>query len=146
MAALPSSVVSWFASFLPGFRLIDGSDLQNMANASFSTKSGITALAGGGLASGTPVCSAAINEVLTCATDNDSVQLPPAVPGSQQMVINNSGHTAAVFAGLNPLTGAVDSIIANNSVAGAASVTLATTKVAIFACYAPGKWKELLTA
>src|ERR1700722_17848521 len=83
-----SSLLQLFPSFIPGKRLIDGSDLLTLVKMDFSAKSGLVALAGGGQA-GATVLSAYINEVGTVATTNDSVGLPLAIPGTSVIVIND---------------------------------------------------------
>lgn len=149
MSANPpfASVLQMLSSFVPGLRLIDGSDLQTQAKMLFQTVAGITALAGGGL-TGAPVLGLGNNEVDTVATNNDSVALPPAVPGLTINVYNATGQTLAVFAnGSNPNNAfTADTIIPSTTNVAAASQTIATAKVAQFFCFKAGIWKILLSS
>src|SRR6266481_6420132 len=113
--SLLSSVLALFPSFVPGNRLIDGGDLQSLANELFAAATGITALAGGGQTGATQL-AAALNRVDTCATNSDSVLLPQAIPGRQITVKNNTAQTLAIF-GIpsNPVTGAGDTIATSQS-------------------------------
>lgn len=127
---------SFFPQFIPGFRLVDGSDLNQFVTCVGSTKSGIVAHAGGGRASATALGSA-INQISTVATAADSVVLPPALAGNQMLVINNGAAAAQVFAnGSDTIDGT----------AGATGISLAADGKAIFACYANGKWASFLSA
>lgn len=143
--SLVSSMLALFPSFVSGSRLIDGGDLSALVSSLFSVKTGITALAGGGQAGATPL-PAAFNRVDTCASDNDSVMLPQAIPGAHVRVYNNSAHTLAVY-GIpnNPVTGAGDTIapIATNvQAATATGVTQATAVDTGYTCYVAGQWKQ----
>lgn len=147
--SLLSSILQLFPSFQPGSRLIDGGDLSALANQLFSTKTGITALAGGGQTGATPL-PAALNRIDTVASGNDSVMLPQAIPGTFVFVKNNTATSAQVF-GIpnNPVTGVGDTIATNSSntqVATGTGVALAGTKLAIYVCFEAGKWQTLLTA
>lgn len=97
---------------------------------------GITAHAGGGQGSATPL-PAAINRLTTVATAGDSVVLPAAAPGLQVMVVNSTATSANVF----PASGdAINALSAN------AAFALATTKAATFYCTNAGQWHSILTA
>ncbi len=114
----------------------------------FGVKTGVVALAGGGLSAATPQLSYGLNEVDTCASDSDSVVMPPAIPGSQGTVVYNaSGHTLAVFgAASNPSNAnAADVIIPSTTNTSATSQTIATAKTADFYCFKVGIWKMSLT-
>lgn len=94
--------------FIPGPRLIDGSDLNKaFAGQNFSTQSGIVAHAGGGSTSAYQLI-ATINKVDTVATANDSVILPKSSPGLDLFVVNNGANTLAVYP--NTTNGAADTI------------------------------------
>lgn len=145
-----NSIVQLFTSFVPGLRLVDGGELLEMANQLFSTKAGLTALAGGGQAGATPL-PAAINEVAVVAADNDSAMLPLAVPGAWCFVINDGAHSLQVFGNpANPNNGgAGDTIAPYNSVvqnATAVGVAQVTVKAALYVCFTAGKWKQFLSA
>lgn len=139
-----STLRQLWPSFVQGERLIDGRDLLNLAGLVTSVQAGLTALAGGG-ATTTVICNRFINEVSVCATNNDSVILPQALPGRTINIINDGAATLAIFPlQLNPATGVADAIIASGSAASGASVTQATTVTAAYYCISPGVWKQAL--
>ncbi len=124
--------------FSPGKGLEPGDDLTRLVNILFYAKGGIVALAGGG-AAGTQL-QAAINNVDTTATNNDSVVMPQAASiGTPCLVNNNGAATLAVFG-----QGA-DTILASGSVGavGAASVTQLTGVARQYVCVAVGLWKQI---
>jgi len=142
---MANSFASFFRSFIPGYRLIDGNDLLTLVNDIYSYQSGITALAGGGL-SGAPIMINNYSQIDTVATTNDSIALPPATPGLEVTVCNNGANTMAVFGSYNPGNSATDTVLAAGSTgAGAASVTQASGKVAIYSCFKAGIWKQLIS-
>lgn len=100
------------------------------------TLNGITAHAGGGQGSATPL-PAMINRITTVATIADSVVLPAAVPGMQIMVVNAGANSANVF------PAGTDAI---NALGASTAFALAATKVAEFYCTNSGQWHTLLTA
>lgn len=142
-----AQITDLFQSFIPGQRLVDGGDLQTMANLQFSAKSGIVAFAGGGQASATPL-TAAVNSVDTVVTNNDSVMLPLAIPGRSVTIINNTGQTLAVFGQVtNPnVTNAPGDTIAasgsNTQQATATGVTQLTAVVGFYNCAIAGQWRQ----
>ena len=85
---MANSFASFFRSFIPGYRLIDGGDLLTLVNDLYSYQSGITALAGGGL-SGAPIMINNYSQIDTVATTNDSIALPPATPGTEVVWATN---------------------------------------------------------
>lgn len=155
MPQIYSSLRAIFTSFFPGFQPIDGGQLGQFADTQLSASgpNPITALAGGASAIASPLLASAINRVDVVAADNDSVVLPPAVPGQKIFVDNDGAHTLKIFADTqNPNNpdahGAAqaDLIVPNASLtaAAAASVTQATTVPAIYICSTRGYWKQLL--
>jgi hypothetical protein len=147
--ALPSTVLGFFLSFIPGSRLVDGGELQTEANLLFSTASGLTAHSGGTQAPALPL-TAAINEVSVVGAGNDSVMLPIALPGMRVIIINDTAATSMQVYGqtLNPNTGVGDTIAAHNSQTQAATATgvaQAGATIAEYWCFAAGKWKQFLT-
>ena len=142
-----ASVLAYFQSFVPGFREVDGGDCQQMANMLFQPTTGLTALAGGGQTGATPL-KIGLNRVDTCASDNDSVMLPPAIAGSRVVIYNNTGHTLAVFgqpANAGGGSSAGDTIAAANSNTQqptATGITMATTVTSEFMCFVNGQWKQ----
>lgn len=144
---LLSSILQLFPSFQPGARLVDGGELQLLANQLFSSTTGIIAKSGGGQSLATPL-TAMWNRVDTAGA-SDSVMLPQAIPGSEVVVYNNTANTLAVFGQpTNPVTGVGDTIAAaanNTQQATATGVTQATAKVAKYECYQAGQWKQMLS-
>ena len=148
------SIVSFLSFFgKSGAQLIDALDLTKFANYTLGTVNGIVALAGGAQA-GSPVLSYNNNEVLTVVSANDSVQLPPAIPGGYVLVNNNaaSGNTLRIYAGAAPNgsnASALDQIVANATTAltaNATPVTLAAGYTCEFTCTTIGVWKRQAAA
>jgi len=125
------------AQFTPGFRLLDGSDLQKMVDGSTSFASAITAFAGGGQTSATQLNNC-VNEVVTVASAADSVKLPRSYPGAEVVVINAHAANAIQVFGTSP-----DTI---NGVATGTGVSQAATKSAVYRCPVAGKWYRILSA
>lgn len=98
--------------------------------------SGLTAHAGGGQGSATPL-PAMINRVTTVASIADSVVLPASQPGLQIMVVNAGANSMNVF----PL--GTDQI---NALGASTAFAVAATKVCEFYCTNSGQWHSLLTA
>lgn len=144
-------------TFQPGFRLVDGTDLNNVVdetNAGFTgvadqlngtdtivvkqtTADALTAHAGGGQASAL-LLTAAINRVSTVANANDSVKLPPSTAGASITVINGAASNSMQVFGTSP-----DTV---NDVATGTGVAQAAGKTAIYSCPVAGKWYRLLSA
>jgi len=103
-----------------------------------SATTNITARAGGGQATATPL-TAGINRIAVCATAGDSVALPRSVGGQIISVYNGGAAAMQVFAAV----GTSDTI---NSVAGSTGVSLAAAKGALFCSSAPGSWFWNLSA
>ena len=117
-----------------------------------SDANAITALAGGAQLNATPLVNG-YNRIVTVASANDSVLLPPCVNGvagdvgaggygntnGMFVIVTNSHATNAVnvFA-----QGSVQSI---NAIAGGTQFSLAATKTAMFICSAAGIWHTLPT-
>lgn len=146
--ALLDQFGDWAANSGPG--LVDKGTLRSLVNQLFSYSNGLTAQAGGTQAAALRLVST-INEVSTVATAADSVALPIAYPGSAIFLINDGANSMQVFgAPSNPSNGgAGDTIAAHNSVAQTATATgvpQASAAVAVYVCFALGKWKQFLTA
>lgn len=99
------------------------------------TLNGITAHAGGGQGSATPLV-AMINRVTTVASAGDSVLLPPSQPGLQIMVVNSTATNS-----MNVFPSGSDLI---NS--AATSFAVAATKTCEFYCTNSGQWHTILSA
>jgi hypothetical protein len=101
-----------------------------------SCANSVTAFAGGGQASATPL-PAALNRVTTVATAGDSVMLPVAKAGLKVVVKNTSANSLNVF----PAVGdAINALSAN------AAYAIATVKSAEFYCMVDGTWDTNLSA
>jgi hypothetical protein len=112
--------------FQPGFRLIDGTDLNKAENSlGGSWDDGITATAGGTQATSLTLTQT-ISRITTVASAADGVKLPPMVPGQIILIINDAAANALqVF----PQVGAkID------GVASATGVALSAAKRAWFIC------------
>lgn len=133
-------------SFVPGARLVDGGDFARLFNASQSVVSGLVAHAGGGQAAATTL-TAAINQVDTVASANDSVALPVAIPGTIVRVINNTATSMQVFGqASNPNTGAGDTITAAGSSIPIATGTGQACGAGVaftYVCAKAGNWKQM---
>ena len=95
-----------------------------------SVTTGITAHAGGGKASATPLTTQR-NYVSVCATTADSVLLPPSAVGLEVEVFNAGAAAAQVFgAGSDTIDG----------VATGTGVPLTNAKRAVYTCFTLGAW------
>lgn len=129
---------------VPGFTrtigLQSGPALQKLADLIGSVQYGITAKAGGTKALALQL-NASLCVVTVCATNNDSVKLPPGYAGLTVMVVNMGAATLAVFGS------GTDTI---NDVATATGVTQATLISGLYRCAAvvsgAGKWYRVLSA
>ena len=90
----------------------------------------ITAHAGGGQASATPL-TGAVNRIATVATAADSVKLPASVAGMVVYASNDAANAAQVFGA------GTDTI---DDVATATGVPLPGKSSAVFSCPVAGKW------
>ena len=115
--------------FQPGFRLIDGSDL-NKANATLneSWDDGITATPSGTQATSL-VLSQTLNRVTTVTTGADGVKLPAMTPGQMIMIINDASANALQVFPTAPAK--IDGITS------ATGVALSAAKRAWFICVIP---------
>jgi hypothetical protein len=102
-----------------------------------STANGLTAHAGGGQGSATPL-TAMVNRVTTVATGGDSVILPTNAPGLCITVMNAA---AANSMNVFPDTGASINALAANS-----AFAVAAGKTAVFYCTNANQWHALLSA
>lgn len=128
-------------SYPTGFQMIEGNDVNQVANQAFGYQDNITARSGGGLA-GAPVLSAGLNRVATAAADGDSIALPAAVANpangnAQFLVRNDSAHS------VNVEPQSTDQI--NRGGAGTA-FAVASGKSCLFFCAGTGNWSALLSA
>lgn len=143
--ALRQTLIS-FLKYNPGYGLQDGWSLWQTWNWLFSASTGLTAHAGGGQAGATPLPSA-LNRVDTVANAADSVLLPPAIPGRQVVVNNNSANALQVFgvASNGANDGAGDKIATQGSTvyeATGTGVAQASGVVTTYSCDTLGLWKQ----
>src|SRR5215471_10002254 len=156
----PSSIIQVFTSFLPGFRLIDGTDLFDMSHLLFSAKEnirangsagsshiagnwgtavwGLATWGGTGVAPGTVPLQTYISQI----TDATSVLLPPGIPGRYVQVINDTASSLEILPWtFNPLVEGPDTIAPAGSSLQAASVYQPPSEIAEYICFAAGLWK-----
>lgn len=125
----PAGVVDIFTSFIPGFRLVDGGDLKDLAELLLSARDNI--YGGTGQDDAYP-----LQTYISQVVSGDSVVLPPALPGRYMWVFNDTAADLQVYAASpNPLTGIVDEIDGQIMYAQTAGSALE------YVCYAPGLWK-----
>lgn len=104
--------------------------------------SGVTAHAGGGQTSATPLPpNAFLIEVDTVATTGDSVVLPYCLKGDASLLRNAGGASMNVFAnpGTNPNTGTLGGDSINGS-ANTASYAVGSNNSAVVFCAKDGVW------
>ena len=128
-------------TFVPGFRLIDGTDLNNaLAQPTWQTNPGLTALAGGGRTGATALVYG-INELTTVTTTSDSCVLPDGKAGGVVVLRNSGAQTTQVYAQDS------DTI---NGTAGSTGISVAASKTVIFFAVndvaGVTTWVSLLTA
>lgn len=130
-------------SFIPGYRLVDGTDLNSIGTANFpmsdvfltglfneSAQDSITAHAGGTKAAAFQLTKE-MNRISVAATAGDSVLLPASAPGLT-IIVENAGAAAVQVYGLG-----TDTI---NAVATATGVSQMAGSVVFYTCYAAGAW------
>lgn len=122
--------------FLASRQLLPGDWANAHTDLLTSYQGNIIALAGGGRA-GSPVINAAYNELVTVASANDSVQLPPAKVGLCITITNSGANSAQIFANGS------DTI---NGTAGNVGVALAAAATAEYVCTKDGIWKRYTSA
>lgn len=143
-----AQLVDQFTSFISGLRLVDGGQLKSLADSTLGGQGSITALAGGGLVAATPKLRLGINQVSVCVTNDDSVALPLAIPGSTVVLINDGAASCKAWPNAaNPNNGGVaDTIVPYSSVTPGTSADTATADSSIFWCGKTGVWKQALQA
>ena len=123
-------------SLTSGPQLIAGDVVMGLAALTGLNASGpLTAHAGGTQALATQLVNG-LNEVGTTATNNDSVQLPLALPGTVVFVANSGAATLAVYGRY----GSSDTI---DGTAGATGTTQTTGVDNLYFCAAAGRWRKL---
>lgn len=127
-------------TFPRGLALQNGDALNKIAQLLGSTHNNITARAGGGKANAINITGTNAR-ITVCATNGDSVKLPPGYPGLKVSIMNSGAANAQVFGAGN------DTI---NDVVTGTGVTQATAKSALYTCYdvvaGVGKWGQNLSA
>lgn len=127
-------------TFKRGQALHSGDALNKLSQMIGDTQNNITATAAGTKANAAPITSPKAR-ITVCATNGDSVILPPGYPGLQISILNSGAANAQVFGAGN------DTI---DGVATATGVTQNTGKSAIYTCYnvvaGVGIWGRNLSA
>jgi hypothetical protein len=98
-----------------------------------SAQDGITATAGGGQQGAFPL-NTQTARVTVVATSGDSVQLPPAVPGIELLLINHGANSMQVFGNFISGTDTVD------DQAFGTGVSQMSNSMVIYTCPVVGKW------
>ena len=101
-----------------------------------TTANGLTAHAGGGQGSATPIV-ATINRFTTVASVGDSAIMPASAAGMQITIINSGGNSMNVF----PASGEQINALGAN-----AAFAIAAGKAASFSCAVSGQWNVVLSA
>lgn len=140
------SIMQQFTDFFGGPKLITGDQLFKLASGLVSSKIGLVAFATGGQTGATNL-TAGFNSVDTVANANDSVKLPPAIPGTRVYVLNNTATSMQVFGvASNFSNGGVGDTIAlqasGSYVATGTGVAQAANVMAVYACFKLGQWKR----
>ena len=143
------TIFTYFGSFWnkTGDALIAREGLSQLAQFALGTVNSITALAGGGQP-GAAALAYGDNEVATVATNNDSVQLPLAIPGASCSIYNAGASTLAVYANAAPNTNnaaVADQMIAantNTKTAANAAISVSSGHTTSFICTTAGLWKQ----
>jgi hypothetical protein len=136
----PSSVVSIFTSFMPGYRLVDGEDLLTMGNLLFSSQDAIDA--GSSQQNAVP-----LDTFISQVTDGNTVVLPPGLPGRYLFVMNDSPNELQVYGSTyNLLTGTPDTVAGSASSTQSIMANQAAGTAAEYMCFAPGMWKQVTGA
>lgn len=126
--------------------------LLGMAGGNNRLYQSVTARAGGGQASATPIgypnqqgLEAQLVELRTVATAGDSVMLPQAIAGKTLQVFNSSGNSSNVYANpnTNKATGTTDTI---NGSANANAYAMAGGISVAFFCPRDGIWAAIKSA
>jgi len=90
-----------------------------------TARDGLVANAGGGQANATLIATM-FARVTTVASQNDSIKLPPAMPGADLMVLNAGANAMAVFgSGTDQIDGAGAGV----------SVSQMANSVVLYSCY-----------
>lgn len=132
--AFPRSAPS--ASLISSRQLIPGSLINDMNNAQYSYQS-LTAL---GIAQvDAALVDAANVEIKTGSANNAGVLLPPAFPGTDISILNNSLNTSVIY-------GNGTDTIQTTGTTYAASITMATLVNIRLHCVKAGFWQRTITA
>jgi hypothetical protein len=100
-----------------------------------SYANGLTAHAGGGQASGTPI-TACITRVTTVGSANDSATLPVSAPG-MELTVNNAAATNSMNLFPNPGGTGTEAI---NALGANAALAIPAGKTAFLTCAVAGQW------
>jgi hypothetical protein len=146
MPLAASAYFGWYNKSGPALIPQDG--LTTLVNFLFGVTTGLVALAGGGQPGATGLAYG-YNEVDTVASNNDSVQLPPALPGTFCTIYAAGVDTLAIYANASPNqnnASVLDQMIAvntNTKTAAASDITLTAGHTTSFMCTTAGLWKQM---
>lgn len=121
-----------------GFGMVDGTWLNGLAGGTnYSYQSGISA-AGTTQATATQLPAGIFLLEVDTVGSGAGVNLPPCVPGTQNVLYNNGANPLAVYPSVtnNPITAAQDTINNGSSLSG----NLASHVSIAFACAKAGVW------
>lgn len=127
-----------FRRYIASRQLIAGDDM-NAINDAFYSFQPLTAL--GTTQADAALVNASNLEVLAGSANNAGIKLPPAYPGAEILVLNNSANTTKVYG-----TG-TDTVQTTGTTyaAAATGVTMATLVSAKFRCIKKGFWQRIVT-
>ena len=133
--ASPDIGQHYFDTDLNHWVVWNGTQWQNSAKVG-SSNAGLTAHAGGGQASATPLTSM-YTEVTVVASSGDSVLLPASIAGTCVMTANAGANPMNVFpAGTEQI----------NALGASQPFSVANAKRTLFFCPVAGQWYSILTA
>lgn len=125
--------------FIASRQLLPG-DWANAVTDAVTSSQGLTALgttqANAALINGTGL------EVLAGSANNAGVKLPPALPGAEINILNNSANTTIVYGTGTDVVQTTGTTFA----AAATGVNMATLTAAKFFCIKAGFWQRIITA
>lgn len=140
---LKTKIDEYLHEWTGGPKLINGVNLVDLATQLFSVQDNIAAHPGGGQAGATQL-TAAYCDVSIVTTNNDSVMLPYAIPGSSLNLSNSSNFGMFVWAQpSNPYNGGLpDVYMSQNSNTPVTNAGFGAGYVANFYCTKPGIWRR----
>ena len=143
-----ASLMGLFPAFgFGGTKLMPATELNTLALETCGSGTTIPK-AGGGQIGATPANFRKTKA--TPVTANDSISLPPALPGMEREIINTGTVSLQVYgAASNPSNGGAPDVIATHAVltpipASNVGVAQASGAVALYKCFELGIWRQCL--